>query len=180
LLGINFAFAKAIHARGCAVLIGDIGLHREAAEWLQSLEKGSGPKVLFQKTDVTIWDQLEYLFDVYTKEFGAGAPDIVVAGAGIYEATSTGFWDDRDQGSHYKLLDINLVHPIKLTRIAIRRMQQARKPGVILHESSIVALKPSAVLPLYAVSKAGLSHFVRSIAPISEMSGIKIVAVAPG
>lgn len=59
-------------------------------------------------------------------------------------------------------------------------MQQARKPGVILHESSIVALKPSPVLPLYAVSKAALSHFVRCMAPLGEMSGIKVVAVAPG
>lgn len=59
-------------------------------------------------------------------------------------------------------------------------MQQAHKPGVVLHESSIVALKPSPVLPLYAVSKAALSHFVRCMAPLGEMSGIKVVAVAPG
>ena len=177
--GINLAFAKAIHAKGCAVLIGDIALHSEAVEWLNSTERDVGPKVLFQQTDVTAWEQLERLFDVFAKEFG-GAPDVVVAGAGIYEASSAGFWNDRDEASHYKLLDINLVHPIKLTRIAIRRLRQANKPGVILHESSIVALKPSPVLPLYAVSKAALSHFVRCMAPLGEMSGIKVVAVAPG
>jgi 3-hydroxybutyrate dehydrogenase len=129
---------------------------------------------------VTAWDQLERLFDIFADKFGGSVPDIVVAGAGIYEASSAGFWDDRDEASHYKLLDINLVHPIKLTRIAFRRMQQAHKPGVILHESSIVALKASPVLPLYAVSKAALSHFVRCMAPLGEISGIKVVAVAPG
>lgn len=178
-IGINLAFAKEVHANGCAVLIGDLALHSEAAEWLKSTERNAGPKVLFQKTDVTAWDQLERLFDVFEQDFG-GTPDIVVAGAGIYEASSAGFWNDRDEASHYKLFDVNIVHPIKLTRIAFRRLQQAHKPGVILHESSIVALKASAVLPLYAVSKAALSHFVRCMAPLGEMSGIKVVAVAPG
>lgn len=163
------------------MLIGDIGLHREAQEWLTTIERGGrGPKVVFQQTDVTAWDQLERLFDVFVAKFDERAPDIVVAGAGIYEASSAGFWDDRDKASHYKLLDVNLLHPIKLTRIAIRRMRQAQKSGVILHESSIVAQKPSPVLPLYAISKAALSHFVRSMAPLDEMCGIKVVAVAPG
>lgn len=177
--GINFALAKAVRAKGAPVLIGDINLHLEAAQWLEAVEQDDGAKVLFQKTDVTVWAQLERLFDVFAKEFG-GVPGLVVAGAGIYEASSAGFWNDRDEASHYRLLDVNLVHPVKLTRIAIRRMQKARKPGVVLHQSSIVALKASPVLPLYAISKAALSHFVRCMAPLHKMSGIKVVAVAPG
>lgn len=129
---------------------------------------------------MTAWDQLERLFDVFADMFEGSVPDIVVAGAGIYEASFAGFWNDRDEASHYKLLDVNLLHPIKLTRIAIRRLQRAGRPGAILHESSIVALKPSAVLPLYAISKAALSHFVRCMAPLAEMANIKVVAVAPG
>lgn len=178
--GINLAFVKAIFSKGCSVLIGDLTLHSEAAEWLNTTGQGPGPRVYFQETDVTDWDQLERLFDVYNDKFEGTAPDIVVAGAGIYEASAAGFWDDRDEASHYKLLDVNLLHSIKLTRIAIRRLQQAGKPGVILHESSIVALKASAVFPLYAVSKAALSHFVRCMGPLSEMCNIKVVAVAPG
>ncbi|KAF9771419.1 hypothetical protein IL306_010943 [Fusarium sp. DS 682] len=165
--------------KGAIITGGGSGKKGDAAEWLKLTERDRGPKVLFQHTNVTSWDQLERLFDVFAKEF-SGVPDIVVAGAGIYEASSAGFWNDQDEASHYKLLDINLVHPIKLTRIAFRRLRQARKPGIILHESSIAALKASPVLPLYAVSKAALSHFVRCMAPLGEMSGIKVVAVAPG
>jgi NAD(P)-dependent dehydrogenase (short-subunit alcohol dehydrogenase family) len=173
---------KGIHALGCSVLIGDITLHKDAQAWLANLPSASRSQIVFQQTDVTKWTQLESLFEIYSQSqnLPSTVPDIVVAGAGIYEASSAGFWDDRDQDGHYKLLDINMIHPLKLTRIAIRRMQQAKKPGVILHESSIVAQKPSAVLPLYAVSKAGLSHFVRSMGPIEALSGIKVVAVAPG
>ncbi|KAF3001772.1 hypothetical protein E8E13_000853 [Curvularia kusanoi] len=133
---------------------------------------GSGINLAFAQA-------LERLFDVYAERFG-GVPDVVVAGAGIYEASSAGFWDDRDNASHYTVIDVNLVHPIKLTRIALRLFRQAQQPGVIMHESSIVALRPSAVLPLYAATKAGLSHFVRCMAPLHELSGIKVVAVAPG
>lgn len=102
--GINLAFVKAIFSKGCSVLIGDLTLHSEAAEWLNTTGQGPGPRVYFQETDVTDWDQLERLFDVYNDKFEGTAPDIVVAGAGIYEASAAGFWDDRDEASHYKLL----------------------------------------------------------------------------
>ena len=170
---------KALHEQGYSVLIADISLHREATQWLKSTQgKGSG-KVVFHKVDVTVWETLEEAFDVFAKEFG-GTPDIVVAGAGVYEASTANFWDDDDSPSHYKLLDINLVHPIKLTRIAIRRLRQANKPGVVLHISSIAAIKPNIVLPLYSVSKQGISQFVRCMAPLEGMCGIRVVAVAPG
>ncbi|KAK4553513.1 hypothetical protein LTR86_009309 [Recurvomyces mirabilis] len=177
--GINLAFAKAIRAKGYTVVVGDIALHHEASEWLLTTDKDGGPTVVFEHTDVIVLAQLERLFDVFAERIG-GVPNIIVAGAGVYEASTAGFWNDEDLDSHYKVLDINLVHPIQLTRIAIRRLRRANKPGVILHESSIVALEPSVVLPLYASSKAGLSHFVRSMAQLEEMAGIKVVAVAPG
>lgn len=170
---------KALRARGCAVLIGDLALRSDAAQWVKTIEGDNGPKIVFQRTDVTVQTNLERLFDIFASDIG-GVPDIVVAGAGVYEASTPSFWDERDADGHYMLLDINVTHPIKLTRIAIRRMRQAQKSGVILHESSIVALKPNPVLPLYAVSKAALSQFVRCMAPLDRMAGIRVVAVAPG
>ncbi|KAH6872090.1 hypothetical protein B0T10DRAFT_466321 [Thelonectria olida] len=177
--GINLELAKALRVKGCAVLIGDVALHSEAAEWLKSTEQHAGPKVVFHRIDVTVRERLVGIFDVFSKVFG-GVPEIVVPGAGIYEASSAGFWDDSEDSLHYKLFDVNLMHPIKTTRIAIPKMRQAKKPGIILHLSSITAQKPSVVLPLYSVSKAALSQFVRCMAPLDEMCGIKVVAVAPG
>lgn len=74
------------------------------------------PKVVFQKTDVTDWAQLEALFDTYAKEIDNKIPDIFVVGAGPYEASTAGFWNDHDEDSHYRLLDVNLIHPIRLTK----------------------------------------------------------------
>jgi len=176
---LSLALAKALHLRGVSILICDLSLHKEAESWLEETQNGQGPRVRFLRVDVTDWKQLEAAFEAFHGQFG-GVPEIVVAGAGVYEASCPGFWDNRDQTSHYKLFDINLAHPIKLSRIAIRRMQQARSSGVILHVSSIVAQKPNVDLPLYAASKAGLSQFIRCMAPLEEMCAIRIVGVAPG
>lgn len=161
------------------MLIADLGLHASASQWIESIKGREGPKIVFHRVDITSWEALEEMFDVFTTELN-DVPDIVVAGAGVYEASTAGFWNDADSGSSYKLLDINVTHPIKTTRLAIRRLRQANKPGVILHLSSITAQKPSAVLPLYSVSKAAVSQFVRCMAPLEDLCGIRVLAVAPG
>ncbi len=176
--GINLAFVKLLHNAGCKVLIADLGLHADAKKWLEAL----GPKsdaIAFQQTDVTDWSQLERMFNVCQEKFGA-VPDIVVPGAGIYEPSSNTFWDDVDRDSHYKVLDVNLVHPIKASRLAIRHMVEAGKGGAIIHTSSIAAQRSSIVTPLYTASKNGISSFVRGMAPLEELAGIRVAGVAPG
>jgi 3-hydroxybutyrate dehydrogenase len=146
---------------------------------LSSVKDSKGPKIHFHRTDVTDWNQLEEVFNVFEKEYG-GAPDIVVPGAGVYEPSFNSFWGDVDKASHYKLFDINLLHPIKMTRIAVRKMQRAGKPGVVIHLSSISAQRPSVTVPLYSVSKQGISQFIRSMAPLEELANVRVVGVAPG
>lgn len=177
--GINLELAKSLRGKGCAVLIADIALSPPAAAWLKSLGNQVNPQVVFHKTDVTSLEQLVEVFEVFEKRLG-GVPDIVVPGAGVYEGSFPGFWDDRDKTLSYKLFDINIMHPIRMTRIAIRKMREAKKPGTILHLSSITAQKPSVVLPLYSVSKAAISQFVRCMAPLDQICGIRVVGIAPG
>lgn len=177
--GINLELAKALRARGCAVLIADLALNPTAAAWLQSLGPDAKPPVVFHRTDVSSLEQLVGAFDAFEKKLG-GVPDIVVPGAGVYEGSFPGFWDDKEETLNYKLLDINMAHPIRMTRIAIQRLRAAKKSGTVLHLSSITAQKPSVVLPLYAVSKAAVSQFVRCMAPLDEMCGIRVVGIAPG
>ncbi|RGP68815.1 hypothetical protein FSPOR_5020 [Fusarium sporotrichioides] len=177
--GINLELAKALRARGCGILIADITLKPEATVWLESIAREPGPQVIFQKTDVTLLHQLVELFDIFERKLG-GAPDIVVPGAGVHEGSGPGFWNDKEEALNYGVLDINMLHPIRMTRISIRKMLEAKKPGTILHLSSITAQKPSVVLPLYAVSKAAVSQFVRCMGPLEQMCGIRVVGVAPG
>ena len=203
LVGINLAFAKALYNEGCNVLIMDVGLHQDAVSWLDSIKDApSSTKVEFYKSDVSKWTELEKVFDVYAERFG-GVPYIVCPGAGIYEPVSlflqvssvmptecanfrstskshNGFWKDDDTDDHYKVLDINLIHPIKMSRIAIRRMLSSNSLGIICCVSSIGAQKAGIVTPLYQASKHGISSFVRCMADLYKLSGIRVVGVAPG
>jgi 3-hydroxybutyrate dehydrogenase len=67
-----------------------------------------------------------------------------------------------------------------MTRLAIRAMLRANKPGIILLASSTGAQKSSIITPLYGVSKHGISSFIRAMGPLHSMAGIRVVGVAPG
>ncbi|KAF5592924.1 15-hydroxyprostaglandin dehydrogenase [Fusarium pseudocircinatum] len=177
--GISLAFVKKIHEIGYHVLIADLALHPTASTWIDSLQPSDADRVKFFKLDVTDWAQLEAAFDHCETVFN-GVPTVVVPGAGVYEPSSNSFWEDRDKDSRYKVLDINLVHPIKTTRIAVRRLVEAGLPGTVIHLSSIAAQRSSIITPLYTASKHALSSFVRGMAPLAQTSGIRVLGVAPG
>lgn len=77
-------------------------------------------------------------------------------------------------------MQVNIEHPIKTTRLAIRAFLKARKPGVIMHVSSIAGQVTRLSTPIYCASKAFINHFVRSFGVLQEKEGIRVVAVAPG
>lgn len=81
-VGINLSFAKLLVENGCNVLIADLALRAEAKVLVEKNPTGPG-RVVFQKTDVTDWMQLERMFEVAEREFGE--IDIVCPGAGVYE-----------------------------------------------------------------------------------------------
>lgn len=88
--------------------------------------------------------------------------------------------NDTDETSSYKTLDINLTHPIRCTQLAIDYFVSQKRGGVVIHISSAAAQYAYPNIPLYIVSKAGVSSFVRCMAPLDETMNIRVVAVAPG
>lgn len=83
--GICFSFAKLLLQRKCNVVLADLVLRPEAERLLQDFQS-PGARAVFQKTDVTKWDQLDRALEVANKEFGGF--DIVCPGAGVYEPVS--------------------------------------------------------------------------------------------
>lgn len=181
--GICLAFAQQLLQKGCNVVIADLALRPEAEETIKEHTSGS-PRAIFAKTDVSDWTQLQAVFDAALKDFGS--LDIVCPGAGIFEPQPTSFWNypspvDTAVASSYKTLDINLQSPIRCTQLAIDSFaRQGHKHGVVVHVSSTAAQAAAPPVPLYAVSKAAISHFVRSMGVLEQMMGIRVVAVAPG
>ncbi|KUL92464.1 hypothetical protein ZTR_02557 [Talaromyces verruculosus] len=188
--GINLAFAELLLKNGCNVVIADLGLRPEAQAVVNKFNGRSGTaRAVFQKTDVTDWVQLEELFKVAEREFTE--IDIVCPGAGVYEEHWSNFWrppgssESRDdpRGGRYRLLDINLTHPIRVTQLAISHFLQHRssnKRKHIVHISSIAGQSPSTAAPIYVATKHAISGLVRSLAKLDKKFGIRVTAVAPG
>ncbi|KAL9595322.1 MAG: hypothetical protein Q9219_006518 [cf. Caloplaca sp. 3 TL-2023] len=197
--GINLAFARLLLRKECNVLFADRALRPEAKEVVAAHSRPTHDqaRAVFQETDVREWPQLERMFHRATKEFGG--VDIVCPGAGVYEPPFSSFWhppsspgcEDAPSSSRYASLDINLVHPIRTTQLAIAHFLSRRTSGQqppsnvpishIIHISSIAGQVTPLLAPLYNASKHGLSGFVRTLAPLDNPShGIRVIAVAPG
>lgn len=135
---------------------------------------------------MTDWNDLQGAFKRAETEFGG--VDIVCPGAGIFEPTFSNFWnppgsktagDEMDAG-RYKLLDINVTHPIRMTQLAIEHFRALDKNGSVVNVSSIAGQLPAFVTPMYAASKSAINGFVRSLGELEKRFGIRVTAVAPG
>lgn len=193
-------------SRGCNVVLADLALRPEAEELVREHSDATkGSRAVFVKTDVTSWPALSNMFDVAAKEFGS--VHIVCPGAGVYEPHWSNFWhppgsaaskDAADgQPGRYALLDINLVHPIRTTQLAMSHWLHPRAggggggaaqagraspsdPRRIVHIGSVAGQLPNLNAPIYGASKFAVHGLVRSLAPLDERLGIRVNAVAPG
>lgn len=90
---------------------------------------------------------------------------------------------DDPSGGRYALIDINITHPIRVTQLAIShflRFRDSKKPRHVIHISSVAGQNASFPNPVYSATKHAISGFVRSMAYLDEMYGIRVTAVAPG
>lgn len=89
-------------------------------------------------------------------------------------------------GPQDNLLDINITHPTRTTRMAISHFPSASSPcgpsnpKTIVHIASIAAEGAQLATPLYHASKYAVVSFVRCRAQLEEVCGIRVAAVAPG
>lgn len=75
---------------------------------------------------------------------------------------------------------INSMHPIKLSRIAVRSILQHNKPGVVCLIASDAGLYPWFTSPLYVATKHAVVGFGRSLAQLDAQEGVKVVVFCPG
>lgn len=171
--GINLAFCQKASALKAKILIADLRLTPEASQYIKDT-----PEVVFETCDVAKWSDLQKLVPAAVKQFGT-VPDVFVAGAGVFEPSWSNFWDDTET-ERYAAIDINISHPIKLTRIAMRAFLSVRKTGVVLILGSMAGYQGSFSASLYSATKHAITGFTRSMTDLDQLESIKVVTICPG
>src|SRR3954469_18547877 len=102
----------------------------------------------------------------------------------FWVAPGTGTSMDKLSESRYGILDINITHPIRVTQMAISHFLMRKKPGAVVHISSVAGQEPFFPTPMYVASKHAINGFVRSLArlesPTPDIPKVRVSAVAPG
>ena len=173
--GIGLAFAQHCHQNGARVLIGDLQLNAEAQAYLSSHPK---TEISFETCDVTSWKSLYNSISSSIKTFG-DVPDVYAPIAGVFEPRWSNFWDDSEADA-YKAVQINVNHPIKLTRLAMKALLSADKQGVVCLVASTAGVRGNYFAPLYASTKHAVVGFTKSMGQADPDQGVRVICVLPG
>lgn len=188
--GLGRAFAERLAALGA-----DVGIHgmREhgPAEYGEGttltavaaeIASGAGVKTLRTLGDLTRLDEVERV--VAETERGLGPIDILVHNAGG-DIAARGGKPDPNEAVRIKeedvraVLDRNLLSTIFTCQVVARGMM-ARRSGRIVTLGSIAAFKGRTNSAIYAVAKAGVTHYTRCLADQLRGFDIAVNCIAPG
>lgn len=175
--GIGLAFARACYAKGARIVIADLKLTADASDFLSEAGEAGESNVVFQHCDVTSWDDLHNVITASVTNFGS-VPDIYSPVAGIYEPAFSNFWDDEADG--YKTIRINVEHPIKFARLAMRALAGAEKQGVVVMVSSTAGIRATYLASLYTASKHAIVGFTKAMGQADPDLGVRISCIMPG
>ncbi len=105
-----------------------------------------------------------------------GPIDVLVNNAGM---ENTGPSAEADPDEVRRLLDLNLVTPLLVTRAVLPAMI-ARDAGIIVNVASVAALVSVPMQAYYGASKAGLAMFSETLRGELRGTGVKVLTVYPG
>jgi 3-oxoacyl-[acyl-carrier protein] reductase len=171
--GIGQATARALAAEGASLVISD--QHpRRPSEVARAIHEQYRVPALPVVCDVTQQSQIN---DMTRKAMEAyGRIDILVNNAG-FDVFKT--LDEMDVASIAKVVDINLMATILVSKSVMPHMMRQRS-GSIVNLSSIAAHSPdSGDSSIYAASKAGIEAFTRTLAREVGQYRIRVNCVAP-
>lgn len=167
--GIGRETALLFAQEGATVLAIDPG------EGASALER-EAPGVVATQVDAAVESNVEAIIAAVTRD--RGAPDIVVANAGISGGTAGLF--DQTAADWTEILRVNLLGPFLAIKYASKAMIAADRPGVIVCTASVAGLRAGAGGAAYSASKAGVINLVQTAAQQLSGTGVRVNAVCPG
>lgn len=152
-----------------------IAIARHQSEELGKLVEQT-PLCRFESCDLSEIGKLHHLALMLRSKYGPAYGLINNAGIGSSGILSVMPDDEID-----RVISLNLISPIVLTKYLTRQMLVANNGGRIINVASIVALQGYKGLAAYSASKAAMIGFTKSLArELGEVADITVNAVAPG
>ena len=170
--GIGKATAKLLAANGAHVFVADI--NEQAGVAVVDEIKAAGHKAEFLALDVTDVASIARFAEQALKSSGRVDILVNVAGWGRTEPfvkNTPEFWE--------KLMAINLMGPIRLTRALIQPMYDAGS-GKIVNVSSDAGRVGSLGETVYSAAKGGLIAFTKGLAREGARFNVNVNCVCPG
>lgn len=130
--------------------------------------------VLNIKTDITDINDLEHAISEILSTFGH--IDILINNAGIVDTEPL---ENIDAERIQQIIDVNLIAPINITRLALPLMRPQQQAHIV-NVSSTVGLTRVPNQSTYGASKAGLNGFTDAMRRELHDTGIGVSMVLPG
>jgi NAD(P)-dependent dehydrogenase (short-subunit alcohol dehydrogenase family) len=166
--GIGRAICRGLIARGIQCVLADRdqrALDRATAEL--------GPAAFGVEVDLTDFNKLPGLLAHVQAQFGR--LDILINNAAI---TGTGHFEERPVDSILGELNINLLSPIVLTRLAFPALQRAGD-GRVINTVSLGGIFPLPETGIYSATKFGLRGAMLCLGMDQQRHGVRVGNVMP-
>jgi NAD(P)-dependent dehydrogenase (short-subunit alcohol dehydrogenase family) len=160
--GIGAAIAARLTAGGAKVAVLDVNVD------------GLPAGLVGVRADVT--DDASVRAAVASAVDQLGGLDIVINNAGI---GAQGGVEDNDDAEWHRVLDVNVVGMVRVTRAALPALRQS-DAGAIVNTSSIAATAGLPQRALYSASKGAVLSLTQAMAADLIDEGIRVNAVNPG
>ena len=173
--GIGAACAKALAAAGADVAVTYLHDEAGASETVDAV-RAAGRRGLALRSDAREETAVEACFGRVEQDLGVA--DILVTSAGIntygieIDKLTLSQWDD--------MLRTDLTGTFLATRRGVRAMREHKKKGTVVAISSIHAEIVRSGSSVYAAAKAGVKHYIETLALEVAGDGITVNAIAPG
>lgn len=171
--GLGLAMVRTLAAAGYRI----IALARRNTDELAAVSRAaadSGGAVEFRACDLSDIARIGPLVKTLRTDFGPLYGLVNNAGLG-----SSGLLSNMRDPEIERLIQLNTVAPILLSKYVVRSMMSQRE-GRIVNITSIVASTGYGGLSVYSATKASMLGFTRSLAREVGELGITVNAVAPG
>lgn len=181
--GIGKGLALALAEKGVFITIVDFSEEkgRQVASLVEKINtkfhsKLEFPSALFVKCDVTNARDLASAFEKHFLTYGG--LDICINSAGV--SSRIPFREDQTDGTRTwrHTVNVNFTAVVDSTRLAIKTMQAAKRPGVIINLGSASGLYPMVIDPIYSGSKGGVVMFSRALVSYKKQ-GIRVNVLCP-